>query len=144
MVYSPDLFLPLDLHWEVTSCLQGMYGTTLETSHLMKPASHIATQHQLKGTGQEFEPLIPNLLHFNCIDSEIFHESYVWGEKDGGLNRAWGEAVRYHVGYKFIWLNKGDGSNGEVKMRTEVDLRFRDERRAGKAIADGYDGSPLS
>ena len=143
MVYAPDLFLPLDLHWEVTSCLQGMYGTTLSTSHLMDTTAHKATQRNLQGTGQEHESLIPNLLHFNCINSEIFYESYVWNDEKRDLNKDWGHAVRYHVGYKFIWLNKGDGTNGAVKIRIETDLRFRDEKRAGKEIADGYDGSPL-
>ena len=39
----------------------------------------------------------------------------------------WNAAVRYHVGFKWIWLNQA--SNNETKLTSEIvsDVKFGDE-----------------
>jgi len=46
--------------------------------------------------------------------------------------------VRYHNGYKWIWLNKGsrEGSNHGIEMYTIEDVVFADEM----ALREHFDG----
>jgi hypothetical protein len=45
--------------------------------------------------------------------------------------------VRYQAYYKWIWLNRGDGT-ATTEVVTREDLRFWDERLAGMDFAAGY------
>lgn len=52
-----------------------------------------------------------------------------WKNPDDFLNARWGDAMRYHNGYKWIWLNKGDGKepHSKVEMYTNEKVVFADE-----------------
>ena len=65
-------------------------------------------------------------------DSPEFH-----GHPDHAAAERWGDAVRYFWAYKWIWLNRGDGS-ATMTVVVKRDLRFWDERLAGKAVAEGF------
>jgi hypothetical protein len=55
-----------------------------------------------------------------------------WSDPSNSLTARWGVAVVYHVGYKWIWLNKGDDSThtGTLEMTTITHVRFSDEEFA--------------
>lgn len=65
-------------------------------------------------------------------DSPPFHDTIV-----DGASQRWGDAVNYFWKYKWIWLNRGDGSS-KLTVIVKRDLRFWDEQLAGREVAEGY------
>ncbi|KAL0958964.1 hypothetical protein HGRIS_014276 [Hohenbuehelia grisea] len=61
--YSPHIFQPLHLGWEVTTCIWNQYNVGLHGSDNMTVAEHIASQANLEKTPDEGKLLIPYLLH---------------------------------------------------------------------------------
>lgn len=51
-----------------------------------------------------------------------------WSDPDDSLNRRWGTAVRYHIGYKWYWLNQAPlGSHTTtLTIETVEDVQFAD------------------
>lgn len=53
-----------------------------------------------------------------------------WSDPDDSLNRRWGTAVRYHIGYKWYWLNTAwrGGSHSATKLTIETveNVQFAD------------------
>lgn len=44
----------------------------------------------------------------NCLDgTDRYYDWEGWSDPDNSLTRRWGAAVRYHVGFKWLWLNGG-------------------------------------
>ena len=43
----------------------------------------------------------------------------------------WKAAVDYHVGFKWLWLNRGD-ANSTVDIQTAIDPQFADQRFAAE------------
>ncbi|KAF5365747.1 hypothetical protein D9758_003138 [Tetrapyrgos nigripes] len=105
--YRKDIWEPLNFDFEVTSCIMNMYNTglgqddaTLEEEY----AKHV----YVPNTPQEGHAVLPKLLHFNCLHkTPIYMEWSGWSDPENRLNQDWGAAVRYHDGYKWIWLNQG-------------------------------------
>ena len=71
-----------------------------------------------------------SFFHSNCLD-DIFYLWDGWSNKDNNLAQRWKPAVEYHVGFKWLWLNRGDG-NATVDMRTVFEPMFADERFAAE------------
>jgi hypothetical protein len=48
------------------------------------------------------------------------------------LTKRWHAAVVYHVGAKWIWLNKGDRERRDatLEMETTLEVKFADEKYA--------------
>lgn len=52
-----------------------------------------------------------------------------WEDPTQDLTAHWGSAVKYHNGYKWIWLNQGSGQSldNTVEQFTTDNARFEDE-----------------
>ena len=64
----------------------------------------------------------------NCLDGvNRYYEWPGWSDPNNGLAQRWLPALRYHVGFKWIWLNQA--SNNETKLTSEIvsDVKFGDE-----------------
>ena len=50
-----------------------------------------------------------------------------WNDPEDSLNQRWGTAVRYHIGYKWYWLNQApSNSNTKLTVETVQDVQFAD------------------
>ncbi|THU99353.1 hypothetical protein K435DRAFT_719791 [Dendrothele bispora CBS 962.96] len=105
--YKKDIWEPLSFDFEVTSCIMMMYNTGLgedDTDLQEEYTKHI----YVPNTPQDGHTVLPKLLHFNCLHgTDIYMEWAGWSDPNDKLNQAWGSAVHYHNGYKWIWLNQG-------------------------------------
>ncbi|KAI0701321.1 hypothetical protein BC835DRAFT_1265027 [Cytidiella melzeri] len=143
------MFEHLHYDWEVSSCLLDMYITD------MNPGKDDATEEdELKGqthtwmTPHQGEVIMPKLVHFNCLPGPRYYEWPGWdsAQDEGvagtiGLAQRWGTAIKYHVGYKWLWLNRGaerrepsedvkshrQPSGPRLTMETVTDVKFADE-----------------
>ena len=59
----------------------------------------------------------------NCLPVDNYFDWPGWDDPDDSLNQRWGTAVRYHAGYKWTWLNQGDG---RLTLETVQDVQFAD------------------
>ena len=89
------------------------------------------------------------LLVSNCLPGPRYYEWPGWDSAEDehaagteGLARRWGTSIKYHVGYKWLWLNRGaerpaatlgtDDSHGKsrtakVTVETVTNVKFADE-----------------
>ncbi|KIY43899.1 hypothetical protein FISHEDRAFT_62126 [Fistulina hepatica ATCC 64428] len=65
--------------------------------------------------------LFPGILHFNCLDGH-----YVWQNEKAHDAPQWGPFVQLAAQYKWIWLNRGDGS-AEMKVTVVPERLLWDE-----------------
>lgn len=49
-----------------------------------------------------------------------------WNDPEESLNKRWGTAVRYHVGYKWYWLNQAPSNHTQLTIETAADVEFAD------------------
>ena len=62
----------------------------------------------------------------NCLEGPRYHEWAGWDDAGNSLAQRWAPTVKYHAGYKWLWLNQGtDGA--QVTMETVLDVKFADE-----------------
>ena len=70
------------------------------------------------------------LFHSNCLwDSDVYYNWGGWSDPENSLARRWRPAVDYHVGFKWLWLNRGAAST-TVDIQVVVDPLFADQRFA--------------
>ena len=63
----------------------------------------------------------------NCLDgSPNYYDWPTWDDPTDYLARAWAPAVKYHAGFKWIWLNQ-PASNKTLTIETVFDVKFADE-----------------
>lgn len=63
----------------------------------------------------------------NCLDGvDRYYDWPGWSDPHDGLAQRWLPAVRYHVGYKWLWLNE-PASNATLTLETLHDVKFADE-----------------
>ncbi|KAJ7849107.1 hypothetical protein B0H14DRAFT_3108827 [Mycena olivaceomarginata] len=109
--HNRDLFEHLSFDFEVTSCLLESYMTGLGDDTVTEEVE-LSRQIYTNSTPQEGIAVLPKLLHFNCLHgTPRYMEWPGWNDPENYLNHRWGAAVRYHHGFKWIWLNKGKGEN---------------------------------
>jgi len=121
-----EIFNPLPYDWEVTSCLLDMYSTSLGEDGTPLDQERKAMVH-LEDTPSEGEIVIPKLLHFNCLDGVPQYYDYPeWSNPDYYLTKRWGAAVKYHVGFKWLWLNRGF-KKSSVDIQMVFNPKFADE-----------------
>jgi len=66
----------------------------------------------------------------NCInDDPIYFNSPEWSNPENGLTKRWGPAVEYHIGFKWLWLNRGH-TESPVDIQAIFDPMFADQRFA--------------
>ncbi|KAK8846594.1 hypothetical protein IAR55_005680 [Kwoniella newhampshirensis] len=129
-LYKPEYHIRLPLSWE------GAYNVNQIGSSEMDAETQIKQQRMLPDA--EKDTLItPGVLHWNCMQAATYMDSPYWANPESEPETRWGHAMRYHHKYKWIWLNRGDGS-ATTESFTIQDLRFWDEKRAGRTIAEGY------
>jgi len=120
-----DLFEPLSFDFEVTSCLLESYMTGLG-DEMVTEEVELSRHIYIANTPQEGTPVLPKLLHFNCLHGTPRYMDWPgWKDPENYLNHRWGDAVRYHSRYKYIWLNKGD--EGNIPDITTEPVVFADE-----------------
>ncbi|OCH95218.1 hypothetical protein OBBRIDRAFT_720832 [Obba rivulosa] len=118
--------LPYD--WEVSSCLMDMYLTGLGAD-AAREAAEAGRMVHTEGTPHDGEAVVPRMLHFNCLDGPArFFEWDGWADPENSLTKRWWPAVQYHVGFKWLWLNRRrDMPAGNVTIETVEDVKFADE-----------------
>ncbi|KAF5358050.1 hypothetical protein D9756_001781 [Leucocoprinus leucothites] len=108
--HLPEIFQPLSFDFEVTSCLLNTYNIGLGDDDTQE-SLELSRQTFLAGTPQEGDVVLPKLLHFNCLHgTDVYMEWEGWSNPDDILTQRWGAALKYHAGYKWIWLNSGQSS----------------------------------
>jgi hypothetical protein len=126
-----DIFHPLPYDWEVTSCLLDTYMTGLGSDGATEEEERKAMIH-LEGTPYEGKAVLPKLLHFNCLDgTPVYYEWSNWSDPELGLVKRWKPAVDYHVGFKWLWLNRGH-TESPVDIQVITDPLFADQRFAAE------------
>ncbi|KAJ2931398.1 hypothetical protein H1R20_g5686, partial [Candolleomyces eurysporus] len=128
--YHKNIFEPLSFDFEVTSCLMDTYLTGLGADTITEK-EELKHQIHLDHTPQEGKAVLPKLLHFNCLHgTDIYMNWAGWNDPNDYLNVRWGDAMRYHNGYKWIWLNQGDRKKPlhQVEMYTNDKVVFADEK----------------
>ncbi|KAJ7156116.1 hypothetical protein C8R43DRAFT_884034 [Mycena crocata] len=124
--HNRHLFEPLSYDWEVTTCLVDTYHTGLGDETVTEEVE-LTRQAHTKGTPQE-AIILPKLLHFNCLhDTPRYMDWAGWSDPVNALTVRWGPAISYHVGFKWIWLNKG---TEDMPDMTTIPVVFADEQFA--------------
>ncbi|KAI9510364.1 hypothetical protein F5148DRAFT_976872 [Russula earlei] len=124
-----ELFHPLSYDWEVTSCLLDMYNTRLGADGTTEEEERRAMVH-LEDTPYEGKVVLPKLLHFNCLDGDALYYNWPdWSKPEVGLTIRWKAAVEYHVGFKWLWLNRGR-KKFPMDVQVVLNPKFADERFA--------------
>ncbi|KAH8827486.1 hypothetical protein DL96DRAFT_1710610 [Flagelloscypha sp. PMI_526] len=111
---------------------QEMYETRLGEAELDEEQEISKQEIHVTGTSQSGKIVRPKLLHFNCLHwTDRWWEWTSWSDPENKLNRQWGAAVQYHVGFKWIWLNRFsfDSSKPTVDIQTAETL-FDDQKFA--------------
>lgn len=126
-----DLFRPLIYDWEVTSCLLDMYMTGLGRDDISEDEESREMVH-LWRTPYEGQVVLPKLLHFNCLhNTDVYYNWAGWSNPEDSLTKRWKPAVDYHVGFKWLWLNRGS-ANSTVDVQALIDPLFADQRFAAE------------
>ncbi|KAF9452799.1 glycosyltransferase family 8 protein [Macrolepiota fuliginosa MF-IS2] len=127
--HRPDIFEPLSYDFEVTSCLLNTYNIGLGNDDTDE-SEELSRQSFLIDTPQEGIVVLPKLLHFNCLHgTDVYMNWEGWSHPDNILAQRWGAALKYHEGYKWIWLNNGGGSSMQMEATSVV---FADEHFASE------------
>lgn len=126
--HYPELFAHLSLRWDVTHCRKG-YGLRLGRHHdaggdSMSETEQVKAQFYTEQAPEKFKQLLPGILHFNCQNKPM-----VWDFEENYVENTWASMITTITRYKWIWLNRGDGS-AHVKTKVVQDVRFEDERVA--------------
>ncbi|KAH8827485.1 hypothetical protein DL96DRAFT_1816461 [Flagelloscypha sp. PMI_526] len=129
--YFKDLWEPLSFDYEVSSCLLEMYETRLGEAELDEEQETIRQGHVV-GTPQYGKIVRPKLLHFNCLHgADRWWEWTSWSDPENKFNRGWGAAVQYHVGFKWIWLNRFSFDSPKPKVDIQIaETLFEDQKFA--------------
>ncbi|KAF8710769.1 hypothetical protein RHS03_02258, partial [Rhizoctonia solani] len=126
--HFPDLFAHLSLRWDVTHCRQG-YGLKLghwkdDNGEEMSETEQVKSQIYMEEAPEKQDQLLPGILHFNCQNQPI-----VWEFDENYVENTWSSMITMITRYKWIWLNRGDGS-ASVRIIVVKNVRFEDERAA--------------
>ncbi|KAI8998939.1 hypothetical protein BD414DRAFT_476483 [Trametes punicea] len=132
--HRPDIFEYLSYDWEVSSCLMDMYLKGLGDDDADEDHERFVQVHTWNTPEQE-RAILPKMLHFNCLDGvDRYYDWPGWSDPEDGLAQRWLPAVRYHVGYKWLWLNQ-PASNATLTTVTVDDVKFADELFASQHAA---------
>ncbi|PPQ99080.1 hypothetical protein CVT24_003640 [Panaeolus cyanescens] len=133
-MHRPALFPQLSLRWDITQC-RSSYGLRLggfldkdgkpvedDTAITEQEQLQIHNYNQKAGEGL----IVPGILHFNC-QPDAGTNVWEWIENHDDTLKTWAPMVTTTVRYKWIWLNRGNGSaNTSIVKHTTI--RWLDER----------------
>lgn len=122
--HGRKMFKDLSVSWDMTHC-RFSYGLSLaDGDDSMDETEQISNQIFTR-EGKVYDrwyQLYPALLHFNCQP----HNDIVWEDSLNTNRPRWGPFVRIARQYKWVWLNRGDGT-AEVRTDTVDERPFWDE-----------------
>ncbi|KAF9057686.1 hypothetical protein BJ165DRAFT_1422470 [Panaeolus papilionaceus] len=140
--YRRNLFTHLSLRWDITQC-RSSYGLQLwgfldkdgnpthdDTS--IAEEEHTQKQGYTDRVGTDL--VVPGILHFNCLQ-DAGSNVWQWPENHNGALRTWAPMVTTAVRYKWVWLNRGNGT-APVSVNKKLGIRWLDEK-----IKDGDSGT---
>lgn len=68
----------------------------------------------------------------NCLhNTDVYYTWAGWSNPEDSLTKRWKSAVEYHVGFKWLWLNRGS-TDSPVDIQVHVDPPFADQRFAAE------------
>jgi len=121
-------FRDLSVSWDMTHCRYS-YGMSLaDGNDSMSELDQVTRQTYLREAKvyEQWNQLYPAVLHFNCQPSS----AVVWDDPINSNRPRWGPYVVIAKQYKWIWLNRGDGSSS-VKTGIVSGRQFWDEVEYG-------------
>ncbi|KAF9652266.1 hypothetical protein BDM02DRAFT_3089283 [Thelephora ganbajun] len=122
--YGRRMFRDLSISWDMTHCRYS-YGLSLaDGDDSMGETEHISKQIFMR-EGKVYDrwyQLYPALLHFNCQPNN----DIVWDDPVNSERPRWGPFVTIARQYKWVWLNRGDGT-ATVRTETIKERPFWDE-----------------
>jgi hypothetical protein len=63
----------------------------------------------------------------NCLHhTDVYYNWAGWSNPEESLTKRWKPAVEYHVGFKWLWLNRGS-TDSPIEMQTLIDPPFADQ-----------------
>lgn len=71
------------------------------------------------------------LVSSNCLEALVYYEWPGWSDPELSLAKRWKPAIDYHVGFKWLWLNRGH-TKSPVDIQVIVDPLFADQRFAAE------------
>jgi hypothetical protein len=75
-------------------------------------------------------PRHTHTLSSNCLDGvSVYYTWPDWSNPELSLVKRWKPAVDYHVGFKWLWLNRGRAGS-PVDIQVVTDPLFADQRFA--------------
>jgi len=125
---SVGKFKDLSASWDMTHCRYS-YGLSLgDGDDSMSEPEQVEHQEYLREAKvyDQWLQLYPALLHFNCQPGT----PVVWDDPLNSNRPRWGPFVVIAQRYKWVWLNRGDGSSS-VKTDIVTDRSFWDELKYG-------------
>ncbi|EIN12624.1 hypothetical protein PUNSTDRAFT_59955 [Punctularia strigosozonata HHB-11173 SS5] len=126
----PQHFKHLSISWDTTHCRYS-YGMSLaDGDENMSEEEQVARQWDTQQAPERFKQLFPAILHFNCQNMDV-----VWDDDINQRRTRWGPFVTIAIQYKWIWLNRGDGS-ATVQVNTVEHPVFWDELVASASTGD--------
>ncbi|KAI0767910.1 hypothetical protein BC629DRAFT_1292706 [Irpex lacteus] len=136
------MFAHLHYDWEISSCLADMYITDmLPGQDDVTEEDELKIQSHTWATPHQGEVIRPKLVHFNCLPGPRYYEWPGWDSAEDdktagteGLALRWGSSIKYHLGYKWLWLNRGAARPGvteergpQVTIETLMNIKFADQ-----------------
>lgn len=129
--HGRKMFRDLSVSWDMTHC-RFSYGLSLvDGDDSMSETEQISKQIFTR-EGKVYDrwyQLYPALLHFNCQPSN----DIVWEDSLNWRRPRWGPFVTIAKQYKWVWLNRGDGT-AKVHTETVEERPFWDEFTFKEAI----------
>jgi len=102
-----------------------------EGDDLMQEKARVKDNFLAGDAPELFPQLFPGVMHFNCQGGKS-----VWENAENmEANTSWGPMVQTLVTYKWVWLNRGDGS-AKVDISTVNVTHFLDEIRFPQAALE--------
>ncbi|KZP13731.1 glycosyltransferase family 8 protein [Athelia psychrophila] len=133
--FGREMFENLSVAWDTTHC-RFSYGLSLaDGNDSMTESEQISHQDSLRGTKMydEFDQLYPAVLHLrfpthsSIICSNCQPDALIaWDDPLNSNRPRWGPFVKVAKEYKWVWLNRGDGSVG-VRIEHIGERPFWDE-----------------
>ena len=62
----------------------------------------------------------------NCLPVDNYYDWDGWNDPEHPINSRWGHAVKYHLGFKWYWLNSAQTNDTQITIETVDHVVFAD------------------